>query len=150
MDWEVSLSNGETFNNKQMYREGDVTPFRRLIRYAVENGYTFTSVKMNVNGSFYHLPIFNDKAKYPSSDITEKWWFSTTERWAGFGGLTSMEKVESISYRLGDRRIYHIVNQNGNIWQRVSLLNDPDFKDNHKYPCGISEVMVDSEYLKKI
>jgi hypothetical protein len=143
INWEVTLSNGEQLNNKQMLKKGDILPFRRLIKYAVQNKLTFRMVKIIMyNQTYYHLPTFYEKARYSSSDIPEKFWFSVTERFEGAlgGGMKSVEKIEAISYRLGNRRIYHLVDDVGNIWQRISLLNETQF------PCGITETEVDREY----
>jgi hypothetical protein len=136
MEWEVSLSNGENWTNKQWSTPGDRYPFRRLIDYMVKKNAHITSCKVKIGNQLLHLPNFIG-SKWDSDIIPEKYWYCVQERFAGgIGGqLKSVELWESISYRVDNKRIFYWTNKHGNWWIQETPLN-----------TNIKEAIIDAAY----
>jgi hypothetical protein len=140
MDWEVSLSDGQNWTNKQWTATEGRLPFRRLVDYIVKNDLYITSCKIKVGNGFFHLPSFAG-SRWESNDIPERFWYTYKERFAGgLGGeVKSMEKWEAISYVMGDNRIFYWNNGTGHFWIQNTKLNEE-----------IKESIVDKAYVGTI
>jgi len=101
MEWKAELSNGEIWTRKQLYKKGDISEFRRLIRHSKELNVYIKKVSVLIRGEYIDLP------ENTSMDHM-KFWYAHHERWAGGlgGGMRSVEHLESISYRTGQHRHY--------------------------------------------
>uniref|UniRef100_A0A6M3IWC8 Uncharacterized protein n=1 Tax=viral metagenome TaxID=1070528 RepID=A0A6M3IWC8_9ZZZZ len=136
MEWEIGLSNGESWNRKQLYKEKDLSPFRRLLKYMKDGDLSITSFKIILPSCFLHLP--STKGKIQSEIEPLYFWIETNERFGGYLGsqLKSIEIKESVSYRLGDTRVYYWVNENNNVWCQILPLNHKKEKEIEKTYVG--------------
>ena len=66
--WQVSLSNGETFqegNNPYEVRPGELSPWQRLIKYIAVNKLQITSIGLvNIFGQTFNLPSAGRNPKF--------------------------------------------------------------------------------------
>lgn len=125
MEWEVSLSDGQNWTDKQWTSPTGRLPFRRLVDHIVKNKLYITNCKIRVGNRFIHLPSFVG-TRFESNDIPEHFWYTVKERFAGAigGPAKSVEKSESISYLLGNSRIFYWTNDTGHCWIQVANIDE--------------------------
>jgi hypothetical protein len=74
--WEVSLSNGKTFQEGSgdfIVVAGELSPWNKLLKYIEENQVTITSfVLINDHGQTFHLPSAGKQPKLRLFDLAEK------------------------------------------------------------------------------
>jgi len=107
IDWKVKLSNNEVWTRKSLYKKGDVSELKRLIRYLrydLKNEVDIVSFCIFYNGGEIELL---DHSK--STIVPHGFWFMSACRFCGALGcqLQKASESESISCIVGDKRVFY-------------------------------------------
>lgn len=123
--WIASLSDGRTIEEKDLFVEGEDSPYRKLLKIIEKDKVSITGFRIQVKGRTYVAPSNSKLAKFPSvikTDVQMRKRATLTQ-----GGVC--DKFYGFFFVIGDKRIYQrISEETGDSW--IQILDDGKLSKN--------------------